>query len=83
MFDLAKADLVPVQTHGHAGLTRIAACDPEGVVVAMRFGATRIVGIAIHRAEGGRVEAAERTRMRFAMIEERMTDAMAAILRQQ
>ena len=74
MVDLALADLVPRQPHRHAGAPRVAALGPEQIIAAMPCRLARIVVIAIDGAERGPREAAQRTRVRFAMIEEGMTD---------
>ena len=83
MLDLADADLVPVQAHGHARLADIAAPAPERLVAAMALRLARIAIVAIHRGECGPLEAAQRARMRLARVEERMADAASSILRQQ
>mgnify|MGYP006167304861 CR=1 FL=1 len=38
----------------------------------------RIIALAVHRTERGPRETAQRPRMRFAMVEERVADALAA-----
>ena len=78
MGDIADADFVPVQVHGHAGLAQVATLAPERLVAAMPGWAPRIGIVAIHRGERGPVEPAERARMRLARIEEGMADAAPA-----
>ncbi|WP_155759096.1 hypothetical protein [Xanthomonas translucens] len=70
MQDLAAVDFVPRQLHAQRRLAHVAALVPERVIAAVAGRAARIVEIAVHRAERGQAEAAERVRMRFAMIEE-------------
>ena len=75
---LGVADFCPVQMAEHRLLPLIAALAPERIIGPILRRAPRIIGITLDRAKRRAAKPAKAARVRFALVEKSMAEALAA-----